>query len=86
VDDKIIERFWAKVNKDGPIPEHCSELGKCWVWKQLNIEAVMVILIVMETKLQHTDFLGNYTIKILELRLFFISVITVCVLDPITYS
>jgi hypothetical protein len=26
------ERFWAKVNKDGPIPEHCPELGPCWVW------------------------------------------------------
>ena len=28
----IEERFWAKVNKDGPIPEHRPELGKCWVW------------------------------------------------------
>lgn len=26
------ERFWAKVNKDGPVPEHCPELGPCWVW------------------------------------------------------
>lgn len=26
------ERFWAKVNKDGPIPEHRPELGPCWVW------------------------------------------------------
>lgn len=26
------DRFWAKVNKDGPIPAHRPELGKCWVW------------------------------------------------------
>jgi hypothetical protein len=25
-------RFWEKVNKDGPIPAHCPELGPCWVW------------------------------------------------------
>lgn len=26
------ERFWEKVNKDGPIPEHRPELGPCWLW------------------------------------------------------
>jgi hypothetical protein len=25
-------RFWKKVNKDGPIPSHCPELGPCWIW------------------------------------------------------
>lgn len=25
-------RFWAKVDKNGPVPEHVPELGKCWVW------------------------------------------------------
>jgi len=25
-------RFWKKVNKDGPIPSHRPELGKCWIW------------------------------------------------------
>lgn len=25
-------RFWRKVNKDGPIPKHCPELGPCWIW------------------------------------------------------
>ena len=25
-------RFWIKVNKDGPIPTHCPELGCCWIW------------------------------------------------------
>lgn len=28
----IAQRFWNKVNKDGPIPPHRSDLGKCWVW------------------------------------------------------
>lgn len=26
------ERFWAKVDKDGPIPEKRPELGPCWMW------------------------------------------------------
>lgn len=30
--EKDIARFWSKVNKDGPIPPHRQELGKCWVW------------------------------------------------------
>lgn len=26
------ERFWTKVNKDGPIPQRRPELGPCWLW------------------------------------------------------
>lgn len=26
------ERFWQKVDKNGPIPEHWPALGPCWVW------------------------------------------------------
>jgi hypothetical protein len=26
------ERFWEKVNKDGPVPEYHPELGPCWIW------------------------------------------------------
>lgn len=26
------ERFWPKVDKDGPIPDHAPELGPCWLW------------------------------------------------------
>lgn len=29
---KDVARFWSKVNKDGPVPEHCPELGPCWIW------------------------------------------------------
>jgi len=29
---KIAKRFWAKVNKNGPIPEYAPELGQCWLW------------------------------------------------------
>ena len=25
-------RFWAKVDKDGPIPEYAPHLGPCWLW------------------------------------------------------
>ena len=28
----IEDRFWEKVDKLGPIPELCPELGPCWVW------------------------------------------------------
>lgn len=28
----LAERFWAKVNKDGPTPAHCPDLGPCWLW------------------------------------------------------
>ena len=26
-------RFWHLVNKNGPIPAHCPELGPCWEWQ-----------------------------------------------------
>lgn len=26
------QRFWEKVNKNGPIPSHLPELGPCWEW------------------------------------------------------
>ncbi len=26
------ERFWEKVDKNGPVPAHVPELGPCWVW------------------------------------------------------
>ena len=28
----LADRFWPKVNRDGPIPEHRPELGPCWIW------------------------------------------------------
>lgn len=29
---KDLERFWSKVDKNGPFPAHCPELGNCWLW------------------------------------------------------
>lgn len=26
------QRFWAKIDKHGPIPPHRPELGPCWIW------------------------------------------------------
>lgn len=26
------ERFWAKVDKNGPVPAERSDLGPCWLW------------------------------------------------------
>lgn len=30
--DSDSRRFWSRINKNGPIPQHCPELGPCWVW------------------------------------------------------
>jgi hypothetical protein len=27
-----LERFWAKVNKNGPVPDYAPHLGPCWLW------------------------------------------------------
>lgn len=32
LDEKTLARFWAKVNKDGPVPVHRRKLGQCWIW------------------------------------------------------
>ena len=28
----VEERFWAKVDKSGPVPQHRLDLGPCWLW------------------------------------------------------
>ena len=28
----IADRFWSKVDKDGPVPARRPDLGSCWVW------------------------------------------------------
>jgi hypothetical protein len=28
----LADRFWEKVDNDGPVPEHRPELGPCWLW------------------------------------------------------
>lgn len=28
----VQERFWPKVNKNGPVSKHNPSLGKCWLW------------------------------------------------------
>ena len=28
----LIERFLEKVEPFGPIPQHCPEIGRCWLW------------------------------------------------------
>lgn len=30
--DHDAARFWLKVDKNGPVPEHVPELGPCWIW------------------------------------------------------
>lgn len=28
----LAERFWPKVDRNGPVPIHAPELGPCWLW------------------------------------------------------
>lgn len=28
----IAEKFWRRVDKNGPVPSHRPELGPCWLW------------------------------------------------------
>lgn len=28
----VHERFWAKVDKNGPVPTYAPHLGNCWLW------------------------------------------------------
>lgn len=28
----VAKRFWAKVDKQGPVPTHAPQLGPCWEW------------------------------------------------------
>lgn len=28
----LADRLWAKVNKNGPVPPHRTDLGPCWIW------------------------------------------------------
>lgn len=28
----LAERFWAKVDQDGPVPSERPDLGPCWLW------------------------------------------------------
>jgi hypothetical protein len=28
----LATRFWKHVNKNGPVPKHKPELGRCWLW------------------------------------------------------
>lgn len=30
--EKDIQRFWSKVDRNGPIPVHNPEIGNCWQW------------------------------------------------------
>lgn len=38
-DDPIRERFWAKVDKNGPVPVHRAGLGSCWLYTEHTTKA-----------------------------------------------
>lgn len=32
MDDVVVVKFLSRVDKGGPLPAHCPELGPCWLW------------------------------------------------------
>lgn len=38
-DDRLHARFWSKVDKNGPVPQHKPELGPCWIWARYVTKA-----------------------------------------------
>jgi hypothetical protein len=38
VDAATAERFWARVDKNGPVPAHCPEIGPCWTWTGAKLQ------------------------------------------------
>lgn len=34
--EHLAERFWALVNKNGPVPTYCPQLGQCWEFKSIG--------------------------------------------------
>lgn len=35
---EVVALYWAKVDKNGPTPEHCPELGPCWLWTAFRLK------------------------------------------------
>lgn len=35
----LADRFWAKVNRNGPVPAHVPHLGPCWIWTASTISS-----------------------------------------------
>lgn len=33
-----VVRFWVKVDKNGPVPDHRPDLGPCWIWTGARIK------------------------------------------------
>lgn len=48
------KRYWPKVDKSGPIPEHRPDLGPCWLWKAyIQRDGYGVFAIGRKAKLAH---------------------------------
>ena len=30
--EPLESKFWSRVDKNGPVPAHCPDLGACWLW------------------------------------------------------
>lgn len=39
--DSFADRFWTRVSKDGPVPEHAPSLGACWIWTGAHLKGGM---------------------------------------------
>lgn len=39
MEQRIIDRFWSRIDKNGPVPKHRPELGPCWIWTRSRTSA-----------------------------------------------
>jgi hypothetical protein len=37
-DSAFVRRFWAKVDRNGPISERRPDLGQCWLWNSSRVD------------------------------------------------
>ncbi len=38
---QFIERFESRIDRNGPVPEHVSHIGNCWLWTGYQIQGRM---------------------------------------------
>lgn len=57
----LLERFWPKVDKNGPVPAYAPHLGPCWVWtKAINKKTgYSVFVVVTRTEGKHRTGYGH---------------------------
>jgi hypothetical protein len=49
----LTERFWSKVDRNGPVPTHVPHLGPCWIWTSATNWGYGLITVNRRTRRAH---------------------------------